>query len=155
MLNLEIDIKPLDTNGVIPYDLLLLADPSKMLIDSYIDKGICYLAKHKSDIIGEFVLIHTHPQTVEIVNIAVKETYQGQGIGRKLIIKAIEVAKQFKATSIEIGTGNSSIQQLRLYQKCGFRITGIDHDFFIRNYEEEIFEDGIQCKDMIRLSMGL
>ena len=44
---------------------------------------------------------------------------------------------------------NSSIQ------KCGFRITGIDIDFFIRCYQEEIFENGIQCRDMIRLTQYL
>ncbi|WP_429372897.1 GNAT family N-acetyltransferase [Paenibacillus sp. DS2015] len=149
------NITLLDKNQDIPYELLLLADPSKSVIESYIHRGICYLAYHDSYIVGQFVLIHTHPQTLEIVNIAVKEAYQGKGIGRKLIIKAIEEAKLLKATSIEIGTGNSSIQQLGLYQKCGFRITGIDVDFFIRNYEEEIFEDGIQCKDMIRLRRDL
>lgn len=56
---------------------------------------------------------------------------------------------------MEIGTGNSSIAPLILCQKCGFRITGIDRDFFIRHYSEEIFENGIQCKDMIRLSKDL
>lgn len=57
--------------------------------------------------------------------------------------------------TIEIGTGNSSIGQLVLYQKCGFRITGVDIDFFVRHYQEEIFENGIQCRDMIRLSQDL
>lgn len=36
-----------------------------------------------------------------------------------------------------------------------FRITGIDRDFFIRHYDEEIFENGIQVIDMIRLSQDL
>mgnify|MGYP001454455990 CR=1 FL=1 len=130
---MEIIVKPLESKQEIPYDLLLLADPSKKFIDEYIQRGRCYLAYYNDDIVGEFVLIHTHPQTIEIVNIAVKEEYQGKGIGKKLLIKAIEEARQLKAKSIEIGTGNSSIHQLRLYQKCGFRITGIDHDYFVRN----------------------
>lgn len=53
--------------------------------------------------------------------------------------------------TVEIGTGNSSIDQLAFYQKCGFRIAAIDPDFFIRHYPEPIFENGIQCRDMIRL----
>ncbi|WCN36270.1 hypothetical protein [Aneurinibacillus uraniidurans] len=36
--------------------------------------------------------------------------------------------------TVEIGTGNSSIGQLALYQKCGFRIIGVDRDFFIKHY---------------------
>lgn len=37
----------------------------------------------------------------------------------------------------------------------GFRMTGIDRDFFIRHYSEEIFENGIQVVDMVRLSQDL
>lgn len=54
-----------------------------------------------------------------------------------------------------IGTGNSSINQLALYQKCGFRVIGVERDFFINNYDEPIFENGIQCVDMIRLSIEI
>lgn len=57
---------------------------------------------------------------------------------------AIHHAKLHNFKTIEVGTGNSSIGQLALYQKCGFRITGVDRDFFIRHYIEEIFESGIQ-----------
>ncbi|MFC0472483.1 histidine phosphatase family protein [Halalkalibacter kiskunsagensis] len=32
---------------------------------------------------------------------------------------------------------------------------GVDMDFFIKHYPEEIFENGIQCRDMIRLSQDL
>ncbi len=56
---------------------------------------------------------------------------------------------------MEIGTGNSSVNQLSLYQKCGFRITGIEHDYFTKHYEEEIVENGLLCRDMIRLSLDL
>jgi ribosomal protein S18 acetylase RimI-like enzyme len=57
--------------------------------------------------------------------------------------------------TLEVGTGNSSIGQLALYQKCGFRITGIDYNYFIRHYDEPIFENGIPCRDMIRLAIDL
>jgi hypothetical protein len=44
-----------------------------------------------------------------------------------------------------------SINQLALYQNMGFRIAGVDVDFFTRNYPEAIVENGIVCRDMIRL----
>ncbi|SET94108.1 N-acetyltransferase [Paenibacillus sp. NFR01] len=156
MTGTQLIIRSFDSNrDDIPYELLLLADPSKKMIDDYIGRGHCYLAFIHDELIGEFVLIHTHPQTYEIVNIAVKEEHQGKGIGKQLVLKAIEEARKKNAGSIEIGTGNSSIRQLRLYQNCGFRIIGIDPDFFVRHYSEEIWEDGIQCRDMIRLRIDL
>ncbi|WP_168124005.1 GNAT family N-acetyltransferase [Paenibacillus sp. HB172176] len=153
---MNISFKLLDVKrDEIPYDLLLLADPSKILIDEYINKGFCYLAFNGMEIVGQFVLIQSYTKTYEIVNISVKEEHQGKGIGKQLIEKAIDQARKLKGNIIEVGTANTSIYQLIFYQKCGFRIVGIDKDFFIRKYEEEIYENGIQCKDMIRLSKEL
>ncbi len=149
---MQITYKLLDLkNEEIPFELLLLADPSKKLIQEYIERGYCFMAYMNEELVGVFVLIQTDSEIYEIVNIVVKEEYQGRGVGKKLIQEAIDEAKKLGARFIEIGTGNSSILQLRLYQKSGFRIIGIDHDFFIRNYEDEIYEDEIQCRDMIRL----
>ncbi|GGG07290.1 GNAT family N-acetyltransferase [Paenibacillus aceti] len=152
-MNIEYRLLDLQEGEEIPYKLLLLADPSKTLVDEYVARGVCYLAYIEDELVGEFVLIHTHPRTIEIVNIAVAEQHQGRGIGKALVRHAIEEAKRLNAASVEIGTGNTSLLQLRLYQQCGFRITGVDQDFFVRNYDEEIFEDGLQCRDMIRLRL--
>ncbi|WP_141533704.1 GNAT family N-acetyltransferase, partial [Bacillus cereus] len=101
------------------------------------------------------ILIPTRTETIEIINIAVSEKEQGKGYGKYLLRFAIDYAKKEKYKTIEIGTGNSSLMQLGLYQKCGFRITSVDKDFFLRNYNEEIYENGIQCMDMIRLTQNL
>ncbi|MNI90995.1 putative N-acetyltransferase YvbK [compost metagenome] len=89
------------------------------------------------------------------MNIAIDESVQGKGYGKKLVRHAIETARVSGYKTIEVGTGNSGIGQLSLYQKCGFRITGVDCDFFIRHYAEPIYENGIQCRDMIRMQQNL
>lgn len=148
-------VKKLNNKEEIPYELLLLADPSRDIVDEYIQRGLCYGAYIDNKVVGVYVMIKTRPLTLELVNIAVSEEYQGRGIGKTLVLSAIEMARSEDAKVLEIGTGNSSIAQLALYQKCGFRITSIDRDFFIKHYEEKIYENGIQCVDMIRLSMDL
>lgn len=152
---MDMKIKKITEEDDIPYDLLLLADPSKDLVDEYVNRGSCYIAVKDQEKIGVFVLLPTRPDTVEIVNIAVAPSFQGMGIGKSLVLHAIEKARDLNVKTVELGTGNSSMNQLALYQKCGFRITGVDKDFFIRHYNEEIFENGIQCIDMVRLSMDL
>jgi len=149
------DISLLNEHKNPPMDLLLLADPSRKLVEEYLERGDCYIAEVDNQVVGVYVLLPTRPETVELVNIAVAEIHQGEGIGKLLVMDAIKTAKGKKYKTIEIGTGNSSAGQLALYQKCGFRITGIDTDFFIRHYREEIFENGIQCRDMIRLAQDL
>ncbi|MUV38230.1 Aminoglycoside 6'-N-acetyltransferase [Lentibacillus sp. JNUCC-1] len=146
------DIRELYMNEEAPLDLLLLADPSRKLIDEYLNRGKCFVAENNHKLIGVYVLLPTRPATVELVNIAVAESEQGKGIGKQLLLDAIQRSKTKGYQTIEVGTGNSSIGQLALYQKYGFRITGIDPDFFTRHYDGKIFENGIWCRDMIRLS---
>ena len=92
---------------------------------------------------------------MEIMNVAVKQEAQNKGVGRRLILHAIAEAKRAGAKTIEIGTGNPGVGQMLLYQKCGFRIVGVEFDYFRNNYRERIYENGIECRDMIRLRMDI
>ncbi|ASA22474.1 GNAT family N-acetyltransferase [Paenibacillus donghaensis] len=148
-------IRQLQANEPYPMKLLLLADPSQELVENYVRQGDCYVAEEHHEIIGVYVLLCLKPETVELVNVAVAEEKQGRGLGKRLVQHALEAAKALGYRTIEVGTGNSSIGQLALYQKCGFRITGFEPDFFVRNYAEEIYENGIRCRDMIRLTQEI
>ncbi|MCC2685603.1 MAG: hypothetical protein K0R75_2502, partial [Paenibacillaceae bacterium] len=86
---------------------------------------------------------------------AVNEKFQGKGIGTKLVETALLYAKNAQAQRIKVGTGNSSLMPLRFYQKCGFRIHEIWKDHFTNNYMEEIYENGMRCRDMVRLTIDL
>ncbi len=151
----DLVVKKMSSDDEVPYDLLLLADPSIDRIYDYTNRGNCYAAYVNNNIVGVYVIIRTGPLTLELANVAVSKAYQGKGIGKRLIFSAIDMARKEKAKVLEVGTGNSSISQLALYQKCGFRIVRIDRDFFKKNYREKIIENGIECIDMIRLSMDL
>lgn len=149
------EIRKLFDNEEAPFDLLLVADPSRKLVKNYLNRGECYVLEHHNEIIGAYVLLPTKTATIELVNVVVTEKEQGKGIGKKLIMDAIQKSKDRGYKTLELGTGNSSIGQLALYQKCGFRIVDVDLNFFTRNYVEKIFENGIWCRDMIRLSLAL
>ncbi|MCA1054041.1 GNAT family N-acetyltransferase [Rossellomorea aquimaris] len=138
-----------------PMELLLLADPSREIVNEYIRRGECYIAEIEENVVGVFVLLPTRPGTIELVNIAVAERLHGRGIGKRLVNEAMTYSKRKVYKTIEVGTGNAGIGQLALYQKCGFRITGVDLDFFTKHYPEDIYENGIWCRDMIRLSHDL
>lgn len=148
-------IRKLRAEEQYPMELLLLADPSQELVEQYVSKGECYVLEVEQNIVGVYVLVVKDSNAAELMNIAVAEHMQGRGLGKRLVLHAIEASRQKGCSTIEVGTGNSSIDQLALYQKCGFRIVGVDTDFFVRNYTEEIYENGIQCRDMIRLAMKL
>ncbi|WP_053365609.1 GNAT family N-acetyltransferase [Bacillus sp. FJAT-27245] len=148
-------IRKLERRERPPMELLLLADPSEELVKEYVSKGNCFVAEAEGETIGAYVLLKAGAGTVELKNIAVAEHLHSRGIGKALVLDAIRTAKSLGFKSIEVGTGNSSIGQLALYQKCGFRIERVVRDHFVENYKEEIFENGIRCMDMIRLSQTL
>lgn len=148
-------IRRLDIKEQMPLELLLLADPCKEMIETYFARSECYIAEIGEQVVGVYVLLPTRPVTIELVNIAVREEEQGKGIGKQLIRHAIKVAKEKGCKTIEVGTGNSSIGQLALYQKCGFNMVSIEKDYFLKHYPETIYENGIQCRDMVRLSLDL
>ncbi len=137
----------------VPWDLLLLADPSRKHVQAYLKTGDCYAAFLDEQMVGIFVLLWIDSTTMELMNIAVSENFQGQGIGKRLFAEAKHVAKTEGALRLELGTGNSSLDQLAFYQKAGFRISGVIRDFFVKNYPEEIIENGIPCRDMVRLEL--
>ncbi|MGG1595480.1 GNAT family N-acetyltransferase [Terribacillus saccharophilus] len=148
-------IRKLHSTETPPMDLLLEADPSITKIESYLRHGSSFIAEIDNHISGIYVLLPTSSDTAEVINISVREADQGRGIGKKLIHHAIEQARVQSYAYLEVGTGNSSIDQIAFYQKCGFRMIAIDHDFFLRHYEEPIFENGIQCRDMVRFRYNL
>jgi ribosomal protein S18 acetylase RimI-like enzyme len=150
-----VKIRELSKDELPPMELLLSADPSWEIVEGYVQRGRCFTAEEDNHVVGAYVILPTKAETVELVNIAVKEDYQGRGIGRQLVMDAVEEAGKAGYRTMEVGTGNSSTGQLALYQKCGFRITGIDRDFFVKHYTEPIFENGILCRDMVRLSLDL
>ncbi len=149
------EIRNLHSGEAPPMELLLLADPSRKLVEEYLSRGETYVAVEDHRTVGVYVLLPTRPDTVELVNVAVAEELHGRGIGKSLVRHAVRTAKERGYRTLEVGTGNAGIGQLALYQKCGFRIVGVDFDFFTRHYEEEIYENGIHCRDMIRMSQDL
>lgn len=150
-----LNIRQLGNKEKLPMDLLLLADPSREMVMAYAKRGECYVAEFEGKIIGVYILLAARPGIVELANVAVAKKHQGKGFGKRLVLDAIRRAGKRGFKTIEVGTGNSSISQLALYQKCGFRITGVDRGFFVRHYAETIYENGIRCRDMVRLSLDL
>ncbi|SHE59615.1 Acetyltransferase (GNAT) family protein [Heyndrickxia coagulans DSM 1 = ATCC 7050] len=150
-----LNIRRLGGKETLPMDLLLLADPSREMVMAYANRGECYVAEIEEKVIGVYILLPARPGIVELANVAVAKKHQGKGFGKRLVLDAIRRAGKRGFKTIEVGTGNSSISQLALYQKCGFRISGVDRGFFVRHYAETIYENGIRCRDMVRLSLDL
>mgnify|MGYP000025748622 CR=1 FL=1 len=134
-------------------ELLLEADPDTSAVTRYLDESTILVASKENSIIGVAVLIHAD-EKFELKNIVVRDSHQGQGVAKNLISAIKDKVKCLGGDSLYVGTGNSSLSQLALYQKCGFRMEYIEKNFF-SDYPEDIYENGIRCLDMVVLCAKL
>lgn len=132
-------------------ELLLIADPSEEIVSGYLGRGHLFVLFAEDRALGVVHLDPLEGDEIEIKNIAVQEGEQGKGWGKQLLAHAIAFCEAQGYRRIIVGTGNSSIDNLAFYQKAGFRFAAIRRNFFVDHYEEEIFENGIQCMDLLIL----
>ena len=146
-------VRPYDSEY--PWELLLEADPSRARVEGYVSDSLTRIAKLDGEAIAVYALARNAPTHFELMNIAVREDFQGCGLGRRMIGHALGLAESKGARVVDVGTANSSLEGLAFYQRNGFRIIGVDPDFFTRHYPEPIFENGIQVRDRVHLRLEL
>lgn len=135
-----------------PMALLLLADPSERKVRTYLPVARCFAALVDGSIAGVCAVMPRVQGSHELMNIAVDPARQQRGIGTQLLAHVIDTYRREGATRLEVGTGAFGYP-LAFYQRHGFRAFQVDRDFFLRNYDEAIIEDGIQHRDMLRLAI--
>lgn len=137
------------------HELLLLADPDAERVAQYTASGTCFQASLGHSRIAAAVWQPESTHTVELLNLSVLPTWQGKGYGKQFLIALLTKARTRGFHRMTVGTGNSSLVPLALYQKTGFRIEGVIKNYFLHHYPDPIIEHGIRCCDMIRLHCDL
>ena len=135
-----------------PMELLLLADPSEDNIRASLIGSRYFVVSSDERVVGACVVQPRGTDAYELMSIAVQENLQKYGYGSALLKWVIDFYRQAGTRQLEVGTGTFGYQ-LAFYQRQGFRVSHIDRDFFVKNYAEPIFEDGIQLLDMLRLTL--
>ena len=146
------EIREIKEDKKIYIELLLLADEEERMIDKYLDRGQMFVLDDEG-IKAECVVTQEGDNIIEIKNIAVYPKYQKKGYGRKLI-EFIETKYKNDFDIIRVGTGDSKLT-IPFYENCGFKRSYCIKDFFVNNYENPIYEDGIRLKDMVYLEKNL
>lgn len=135
-----------------PIELLLLADPSEDKVRSYLPVSRCFVASSDGDVVGACLVQPLGAGVHEMMSIAVQPVRQRSGYGTALLKWVLDFFRESGARRMDVGTGTFGYQ-LAFYQRQGFRVAAIDRDFFVNNYPEPIFEDGIRLFDMLRLTL--
>jgi ribosomal-protein-alanine N-acetyltransferase len=83
-------------------------------------------------IVGFWVLY----DEAHIITIAVREAYRRRGIGELLLISAIEEATRLNAQIMTLEVRVSNYPAQALYEKYGFKKTGIRRGYYTDNWED-------------------
>ncbi|GAA1863066.1 GNAT family N-acetyltransferase [Pseudonocardia ailaonensis] len=138
--------------------LFELAEDSEAQLDGYVDEGDVLVARDGDRPVGHLQLVPgPGAGEVELKNMAVLESVQGNGIGRRLVYAAIELARTRSARRMLVATAAADIGNLRFYQRVGFRMHSVDRDAFgpATGYPDEIVIDGIVLRDRVWLDLDL
>ena len=133
-------------------DLLLLADEQESMIDHYLEKGTMYVLCDKGTK-AVCVVTDEGGGILEIKNLAVTPGFQKLGYGKSMIDFISEKYKD-NFSVLQVGTGDSPLT-IPFYEKCGFKKSHIEENFFTDNYDHPIFECGVRLVDMIYLRKEL
>jgi len=78
------------------------------------------LAKCGDEVIGTCALIHEGEGHFEISKTAVTASFQGRGIGRKLLLAALDAFRDLKGKQLHLETNSVLRSAIALYESSGF-----------------------------------
>ena len=131
--------------------LLLEADPSRAMIERYLDAGELYALMVNGRKVAVAVVTERADGGCEVKNLAVAPDMRGQGYGTVLLRHLFKVMSA-RYDKIYVGTSEGNVA---FYESFGFVRDGVIADFFTDHYEAPIVEDGKVLRDMIVLARDL
>jgi putative acetyltransferase len=103
--------------GLEDHDNEMLGDPVGYIIEA---GGQIVMAVADGKAIGCCALILMEPGVFEVAKMAVSEAHQGRGLGRRVLARTIETAKEMGATRLYLETNHRLSNAIHLYESLGF-----------------------------------
>ena len=128
--------------------LFALAEDSRVQLDGYLDAGTVLVARVDGELAGHVQVIGD-----EIKSLAVAPDHRRRGLGRALVEAALTLAREDGHTLVRVATATADVDNLRFYQRLGFRMRSIERDAFTPDtgYPPGLEVDGIPLRDRVWL----
>lgn len=101
-----------------PKDIETLLNPERTILDR---GGRIFVAIRDGEVVGCCALVAMDPGEFEVVKMAVTESCQRIGAGRRLLETAVAAARVSGATRLYLETNSKLAPAIRLYESIGFR----------------------------------
>ena len=100
-----------------------------------------YVARCADAVVGYIVFVVLYEEA-HILNIAVPTAYQRQGIGRYLLVSALDKIQTLDGLEVFLEVAVSNLPAQYLYRQFGFRICGIRKNYYGRHKDAYVFRKG-------------
>lgn len=99
----------------------ILIDDASLAADA---NAACLIFEEGAELIGfGSLIIHKVPtkgEVARIEDIVISDNYQGKGLGRILVLRLIEIAKERKVSKINLTSNPMRVAAQKLYESVGF-----------------------------------
>lgn len=106
--------------------------------DEMLNDKACYIVADVDGIIAGYLGMWFVFDEADIMNVAVLPKWRGQGIGSKIVARAVEEALTYgcKALTLEVRSSNQAA--LSLYTKMGFVRSGLRKNYYTKPREDAV-----------------
>ena len=121
--NLAYTIVPVE-----PYEMDYAAED----VDYGFDEGgaTIFFAEVDGNLAGRIKMMKWWNQFGYVEDLVVNPEYRGLGIGRKLLERGIQWAREKGYPGVMLETQDNNVPACMLYQSCGFVLGGFDHNVY-------------------------
>lgn len=92
--------------------------------------GVSFLAHSGSQIVGRIDLSRSWNDFAYVNHILVEPAFRRAGVGTALMRQAIEWSQAERLAGVMLETQNNNVAACKLYERCGFRLSGFDRDLY-------------------------
>jgi hydrogenase expression/formation protein HypE len=131
-------------------EVLRAAGPCPAALHAVPARGRLFTARRGGSLVGAALLCDG-----ELTALAVTPGCRRQGVGAALVERAAAAARAEGREALTASVAANGVGELLFYQKCGFRVAGVDRDWFRGRPAAAETVNGLPCLDRVRLARSL
>lgn len=151
MLKLEPRLRPMqlaDLDEIMSIELEIYTHPwSRGNFSDSLNAGYsCWVYEEDAMVFGYAVLMLVMDEA-HLLNFSIAKPYQGQGLGRELLVHMMQLARKYGAQNIFLEVRPSNVAAIGLYESIGFNEMAVRRNYYpAKNGREDAILMGMSLR---------
>lgn len=148
----QLDVRPMaeqDLDDVMAVELSVYQFPwTRRIFLDCLRVGYSCLVGEVNGTIAGYVIMSSAADEAHVLNLCVAPEFQGQGLGKRLLLEAMDTAQGSGVQTLFLEVRPSNQRAKKLYDQLGFNEIGIRKDYYPA-------EDGREDAIILALNLGI